>query len=411
MYRTIFIVIKICILVACGKPSSRTPHREVQNPPIVALPSATAPVDTTVDTPDPSATDLTVEAAPAEPITEPMTDAPRSDSGVVSDPDQVDPASVDVFAKSDPATYAWPFIKQSQINVAVIGDSISQGSFAETTLGEPFPLRYAQFYDQNVPLLAWIKFAPSLDARTTLGHAMGRVFKDFWSPYSYVGNDSWGVIPQLQELFPSAEIKIHSQALMASTSYSIESQLNQLLSKQIAYDYFLIAIGSNDVCSSDVISPEIYGEKIRTALRRIRAQSAAPVLLLQILPIHKIMQLTDDRGLSILDKQIDYSKFHQHHGLSNLVAKFGLMPANCREHMRLECPLAVDSSDHLEGTVARFNQQLTHIAASFEQSRIIAFDPDIEIKPQDLAADCFHPNARLQKKFFESIDLRSLLLH
>lgn len=315
----------------------------------------------------------------------------------------------ETFAKPSQEISAWPSERQNQINVAIIGDSISQGSFAETSLGEPFPLRYAQFYDKHLHLLAWLKFAPSIDARTTLGHIMGRVFKDVWLPHSFVGNKEWGILPQMQQLYPWANIEIHSQALMASTSFSIESQLTQLLDKKITYDYFLIAIGANDVCSSDVIKPENFGDRVRNAITKIRAQSNVPILLVQVSPIHKLTEVTDANGQKILDKPIDYSHFHQHAGLSNLVAKLGLMPHTCREHIRLECPRALAPRHELEETVDKFNEELRQVAASAGRTHLVSFDPNIEIEPRDLAADCFHPNSRLQKKFFSRINLEYLL--
>lgn len=405
------ILIISMVIAACGKNPPNAPRREVSNPLTDGPPSAGTPIDRPSIETERSISDVPGSDVQSDPIDPAMADTNPSVINGFSSSEKVDLSGGDGgVTKSERDTSAWAYSNQTQINVGVIGDSISQGTFAETTLGEPFPRRYAQFYDQHIHLLAWIKFAPSLDARTTLGHVMGQVFKDFWLPHSYVGNERWGILPQLQELYPWAEIKIHSQALMASTSYSIESQLNQLLSKNIAYDYFLIAIGSNDVCSSDVISPELYGEKLRMALSKIRSHSAAPILLVQVSPIHKITKVFDEKGQNILDKPIDYSQFHQHLGLSNLVAKFGLMPPNCREHIRIECPRALASPNELEATVAKFNQQLATVAASFDRSHIVRFDPNIEITHQDLAADCFHPNARLQQKFFQSIDLRSLIM-
>lgn len=407
----------LILVAACGKRPKPSPQGESSPRARVASPSATA-----YDQPDePIADDLSTtttanDLAPASHNQKQPDDSIPGDlspNTPVIDLEQAYPnqeQSVDIILnQAAEASSQWPSRNQTHINVAVIGDSISQGSFAETTLGEPFPMRYAQFYDQHLHLLAWIKFAPSLDARTTLGHTMGQVFKDFWQPQSYVGNAQWGIVPQLKALYPQAEITVHSQALMASTAYSIESQLSDLLRKKIAYDYYLIGIGSNDVCSSDVITPELFGEKIQSALSKIRAFSTAPILLVQVSPIHKISALKDAHGQNILDKPIDYSQFYQHFGLSNFVAKIGLMPTNCREHIRIECPRALTSASDLEATVAKFNQQLFEAASSFAQVQVVSFDPNIEIEPQDLAADCFHPNSRLQKKFFSAINLEALL--
>lgn len=308
------------------------------------------------------------------------------------------------FDSSQDATNPSPRSLQSDIHVGVIGDSMAQGSFAETTLGHPFPKHYAKFYDRHLHHLAQLKFAPSLAIRSRLGRLMGKVFEDFWYSYSFIANPVWGLSAKFQQHFPSAQIHIHSRALMAATSGVVQEQVQALFAKDIAYDYFFFAIGANDVCSADKISPESFGKNLTTAFDQIRSRSTAPIYVLEVSPLHKVMAATDTQGQSILDRPIDYSEFYRHFGPSALVARVGLLPRNCREHIQIECPYGINAQS-LEATVAQYNAQLITSAQRFPDIHVVQLDQNTQIQDRDLAADCFHPNVEGQKKFFETIEL------
>ena len=293
---------------------------------------------------------------------------------------------------------------QTEIHVGVVGDSISQGSFGETNLGAPFPKNYARFYDRHLHLLAQLKFAPSTSVRMQIGQIMGKAYRDFWYSHSFVANREWGLYAKFQQLHPRAQIRVHSEALMAATSASVRYQIQALLDTGTNLDYFFFEIGTNDVCSSEYVSLRQFRANLVEAFREIRSQSTAPIIVLEVSPLHKVAAATDENGDPILDRMIDYREFRQHFGLSSLVARLGLMPRDCREHIKLECPAGIDMIN-LKNVIDDFNAELVAATEMFSNIRIVRFDPRIEIKPQDLAVDCFHPNLAGQRKFFEGIDL------
>ena len=297
---------------------------------------------------------------------------------------------------------------QDHYQVAIIGDSLTQGTFSEAALGEPVPGHYGSFFEGNLLLMAKLSFQNTLQNRTLGGQVMGDYFRETWLPNSYATNEEWGLKPHLEQQL-DMPVNIDTHAVMGATGASIQTQLDKLFASQKKYDLFIFFLGANDYCSLAEITMESFTEALKNGLSRVKARfPQSRILVVDLPPIHKMDAAKHANGESVDHTPIDYSELLQGGGLASSIAGLGLLPQTCKAYKQSECPY-LDLDPDQENTVKRFNEKVRTAASEFTNIEHLSIPNDLEISAEDLAFDCFHPSIRMQQRFIDFFKFNSKL--
>jgi lysophospholipase L1-like esterase len=271
----------------------------------------------------------------------------------------------------------------SSKSMAILGDSISVGFFADTSLLEAAKYK-VEPKDLNV---LWFVGQSKHDEQ------MSRV----WAGGDKITSHFGRIKSELKSAGIKDDVELMNFARAGATTPHLLGQIAVLHSKMLLEPeqqliYVTLFMGSNDVCNGT--TPDVIAKNLTRALARLNRlphKTKLVVLLSSVPPIHQL-------GSPLV---------------ANFPAVGGLTcQAVQRDHLKFcnafSAPASPADYDHNQKQVEETNQKIAAVAYANQQlsNLQIVFSASLgqsDIKPELLAFDCFHPNEQGQQAISDAL--------
>lgn len=274
--------------------------------------------------------------------------------------------------------------------MAIVGDSISTGLFANTLLGERLPSGTA------------LKVLWSLSNYLKNGASMDFEYLDRQHAATHItafgGTQPYSHAQKIRDLFglKAEDFPVNNVARASAASVDALPQIEKLRSlyaqrPEQRADYVIFALGNNDLCDS--VSLDDFRDNYRRALWDVLwLHPNADVLVFSLVDLPAVIrEVTDDRIAFMYDSVLNKNN-----------------PISCGQlrNMTKICKKITKDRDGL-ALFSEYNRVVQDVVAEFRSTfsgRIMlageSGSPYV-ITANDVAADCFHPSVNGHRKIAE----------
>lgn len=318
----------------------------------------------------------------------------------------VDPVPSHVVMPEDVVTTPSVVVPQDQdpLFIALFGDSVSLGTMADATLGNPGPRYYADFIGSLTAGTVYDYIAKQINRQPTedeqhelIQKLFGNMARKYLSPY--LGSQDYS-LPVLIEEKTGLTPKVYNGAQMAG-SYNFSHIYLDKFARFYKRNPFhkkpeLVVVNFNGMDFMESRSPEVYQAKVKNFYRRLTAMVPQAKIVVSGIK-DPVALLTHPDRVAIPYSPIGPVTCSTVYKVVRFANSTGLFPGASQEAIdaaraRLEVLRGI-----LETEVQLINEDRQQYP-SFKGEAIYV-DPSIDdgITADMIAADCIHPNKEAQK--------------
>ncbi len=283
------------------------------------------------------------------------------------------------------------------IQMVVLGDSISTGVFADSSVeGEVS----GTFLDSLHGLVPDIGSVLSLFTSSDQGFSVQTLQDNFSRPdlIAWTGDSSWSHETRLRA--NGHDVEALNLAVVGDRIQDAGAQLDRLdqTYSQGSFEkanYFVLQFGANDFCGGT--NTDSFRQSLTTTLDRIKdTHPDAVTLVLGVPAIDKVFAITSGgTNPATISRESVIAKWSVP---SILATDIGVDCSMLRQSFEF-CPIIEQTNQSsAQATIDEMNQIVAEVIDS--RSEVVHFegfsDPDF-ISKENLGVDCFHPNQNAQK--------------
>lgn len=274
--------------------------------------------------------------------------------------------------------------------LAVFGDSIASGMFADTALGEPLTNEQAQHFAELYRL------SESEDSDSEEFYVDAQRIAANPDASAFSGTAAYALAPRLEKS-TGHDVGIFRYAISGSTTATLPTQLDHLDQDNAQglrqADLAIVNIGANDFCRR--VDSDAFAASLKADLERLLVSlPKSKLLIVPLPPVPEVMSLPDAPAFSALGLDVTCSDVRTK---MQLCEGRSIAPGASAES------IAQDVAD-----LAQLNQKMAEVVAALNETATGMDRIELSAAPQtptstELAIDCFHPGVHGHEKIADTV--------